>query len=195
MRTLILIFCCLSLPLTVSAHKKKHDHGHDHHHEHKHQHGDGQGLGSHVHGEVEISLVSSEKQLAVQLSGPAESFIGFEHEAKTDEEKKKIADLKERWTKNLFEMFTFKSGVCKPVAPSIKISALQDKNGKTIGHSTVNAEAVLECPFDLKGQSLTVKLRELFPRIEVLKIEALPENKNPIVRELKGETKVVGIEF
>ena len=188
MKNLLLVFCFFSLSLTALAHKKKHDHHHHDHHEH-------QALGSHVHGEVEISLVSSDKQLAIQLTGPAESFIGFEHEAKTDEEKQKIADLKERWNKNLFEMLSFKTGACKPIGPSLKISSLQDKNGKTIGHSTVNAEAVLECPFDLSGQQLTVKLRELFPRIEVLKIEALPENKSPIVQELKGETKTVGIEF
>lgn len=193
MKNLFGALCCLLLPLALSAHEKKHHH--DHHHDH-HKHDEkSQGLGSHVHGEVELSLVSSENQLAVQLNGPAEAFIGFEYEAKTDEEKQKIINLKNQWSKNLFGMFSFQAGECKVDGPKIAVTSLKDKKGKALGHSTVSAEAVLVCPFKLSGQSASIKLREAFPRIKLLKIEALPENKKPFVQEFKGDTKAAGIEF
>ena len=44
-------------------------------------------LKSHVHGHVKLSVVVDNKQAFIELEGPAESFLGFEHRPKTAKEK------------------------------------------------------------------------------------------------------------
>ena len=48
-------------------------------------------LKSHVNGHVKLSVAVDKKQVFVELEGPAESFLGFEHKPKTAKEKANIA--------------------------------------------------------------------------------------------------------
>lgn len=63
-----------------SGHSDGHDHGHDH--------GDERRQGQvHVHGLSTLNLVLEGRELAVELFGPANNFIGFEHQPRTDEQR------------------------------------------------------------------------------------------------------------
>ena len=44
---------------------------------------------AHVHGVAEINIVVEGKRVVVEFHTPAEGLMGFEHEAKTEAEKKK----------------------------------------------------------------------------------------------------------
>ncbi|MEZ4631111.1 MAG: DUF2796 domain-containing protein [Deinococcales bacterium] len=50
---------------------------------------------AHTHGEAELNLVIEEDSLWLELLTPALHFLGFEHEAQSDEEKAKVAQVLE----------------------------------------------------------------------------------------------------
>lgn len=66
-----LAVCCVALPLL--AHAQHHDHDHHHHHE------DGAQPGVHQHGVGALNLALDGHVLELELSGPADNFLGFEH--------------------------------------------------------------------------------------------------------------------
>lgn len=49
---------------------------------------------SHVHGQAQLLIVLTGADLSVELQSPAINLFGFEHEAKTDAEKKTVADAR-----------------------------------------------------------------------------------------------------
>ena len=57
------------------------------HDEHDHQ-----GHGAHEHGHGHLNLVLDGKQLMVELQAPAADLVGFEHAARSDEEKARYAE-------------------------------------------------------------------------------------------------------
>ncbi len=65
--------------------------------------------GPHTHGTLEVSIHKSPKQLVFDMVVPAENIVGFEREAKTKEEKKRLkdADTLLYTAENLYVLFDF----------------------------------------------------------------------------------------
>ena len=51
------------------------------------------GHGAHVHGQAKLDMAVDQNQLLVMVQAPAESFLGFEYQPKTDAEKKKVQQV------------------------------------------------------------------------------------------------------
>lgn len=64
-------------------------------------------LHAHEHGSIDFEVAVEGKNAEFEISGPAESFIGFEHVAKTAKEKKVLEDAKNLWNNKFFEVVTF----------------------------------------------------------------------------------------
>lgn len=89
-----LALCCLALPLVAIA---QHHHDHDHDHAHTHEHADQPG--AHQHGVGALNLALDGKVLEIELSGPADNFLGFEHAPASEGERQQA----QRALKNLRE--------------------------------------------------------------------------------------------
>lgn len=184
MKTLILLLSMCFFSSLAQAHKK-HTHADSHTHGHAHE-----ALGAHVHGEVEVAIVSSGKQMAIELKSPGESLIGFEHEPKTEEEKAQLKSLQDSWKSNAFDAFTLSPHPEK--CSLVQANLVPEYDG---GHSVFNGEALYECESPLEQHKLTITLREKFSSIKKLSIEALPEGKSPLKHKLEGENKSYVLSF
>ena len=68
-------------------------------------------LKSHVHGHVKLSVVVDKKQAFIELEGPAESFLGFEHRPKTAKEKASWKNLQSIWKNKIGDMFSIEKSL------------------------------------------------------------------------------------
>ena len=68
-------------------------------------------LKSHVHGHVKLSVVVDNKQAFIELEGPAESFLGFEHRPKTAKEKASWKKLQSIWKDKTGDMFSIEKSL------------------------------------------------------------------------------------
>lgn len=86
MRHLLLALPFALLPLVAA---QAHEHGHDHDHEHSHD-----SLGAHEHGVASLNAALDGNLLELQLESPAMNLVGFEHAAKSDADKAKVASAR-----------------------------------------------------------------------------------------------------
>ena len=56
--------------------------------DHDHQHEQGSAAETHLHGHAELTLVTEENSLAINLESPAVNIVGFEHKATSDQQQK-----------------------------------------------------------------------------------------------------------
>jgi ABC-type Zn2+ transport system substrate-binding protein/surface adhesin len=93
MRRLLLALPLALLPLSL-AQAHQHGHKHDHKHEHSHEHAEHGSLGAHEHGTAELNVVLDGQTLEIELKSPAMNLLGFEHAAKSDADKAKVAGVR-----------------------------------------------------------------------------------------------------
>lgn len=79
---LALPFALLPMHATLAA---NHEHGHEHAHE------EHTSLDAHEHGVASLNVALDGQVLEIQLQSPAMNLVGFEHEAKSDADKAKVA--------------------------------------------------------------------------------------------------------
>lgn len=89
MRRTLLALPFALLPFAI-AQADSHEHVHDHDHTHE-EHGS---LGAHEHGVASLNVALDGQTLEIQLESPAMNLIGFEHEAKSDADKAKVASAR-----------------------------------------------------------------------------------------------------
>ncbi|WP_252272530.1 DUF2796 domain-containing protein [Pseudomonas subflava] len=96
MRRTLLALPLALLPLAI-AHADSHEHVHDHAHDHGHEeHGS---LGKHEHGVASLNVALDGQTLEIQLQSPAMNLVGFEHAAKSDADKAKVAAARQQLEK------------------------------------------------------------------------------------------------
>jgi hypothetical protein len=78
----------LALPLALLPFTTAQADSHEHAHE---EHGS---LGAHKHGVASLNVALAGQTLEIQLESPALNLVGFEHEAKSDADKAKVADAR-----------------------------------------------------------------------------------------------------
>lgn len=136
-------------------------------------------LHSHEHGSIVLEAAVEGKVATFSVDGPAESFLGFEHEAKTAKEKKIFLDTKTLWTNKFFDLVTFDKALgCKLSEQNFSHEIEKEENGhkekhsKKEGiHSEIEASIKVSCEKDLKGAKISVNLRKFFKNIKKLKME------------------------
>lgn len=99
MRRLLLALPFALLPLAVAQ-------AHD---DHDHEHGS---LGAHEHGVASLNVALDGQNLELQVDSPAMNFVGFEHAAKSDADKAKVAAAKAELEKPI-ELFGLAAGACQ----------------------------------------------------------------------------------
>lgn len=168
---------CLSL-LPLKAHDHKH-----HHHDHKNE---GQNLAAHVHGEANMSIAIDQKIIAIEYNGPAETILGFEHEPKTDAEKKLLENAKNKWEKDFLTLVSpDKSLNCKMTQSKFQLNVKD-------GHADIEAEAALSC--DKSATSIAINMIANYPRIKTLKLDVLTAEGTPKSYSVTEKSKAIKID-
>lgn len=152
---------------------------------------------AHIHGRAMLTLVLENEVLEIQFESPAANLIGFEHKARSPEEKQLAAQL-ESVLKSPKLLFSFSGTRCKAIKITVDISSIievdhdhhephhhephhhdshshsathSDKGHSDNGHSEVKASYQFSCKDTNDLKSVSVALFNQFPRIE--KINAM----------------------
>ena len=132
----------------------------------KHGHGHGS-LGSHEHGAVTLGIAIDGQTIELDLEGPAESFLGFEHAPKSEKDKKVLAQVKALWESKSSELVKFDSKLgC--VQQEAKFE--QEIDGS---HSEIEASATYACKAKPDGSVAIINLKNHFSEIKKLKVEVV----------------------
>ena len=149
---------------------------HEHAEESEDEHG---ALGAHVHGEVHLAMAVDGLTIALELTAPAESLIGFENTPKSEEELKIWQNFKEQWDNPSSTYFEFDHSI-ECVKQSSK--ATFEAEGE---HSEVRAEMTYACKKSATNGHVIVHLAQVFPRIHLIEAEVLPDERASYVKKFK----------
>lgn len=175
MRHLLLALPFALLPLVAA---QAHEHGHDHDHEHSHD-----SLGAHEHGVASLNAALDGNLLELQLESPAMNLVGFEHAAKSDADKAKVAAAK-RELEQPISLFALNSSDCKATQVELESPLFgdadhdhdhdHDHEGE---HSDIHAHYRFECAKanELKQLDLA-ELFKRFPATEKIQVQLIGPN-------------------
>lgn len=158
--------CLLAGSLAFNAYAEK---GH-----HKHA------LDAHEHGTVKLAFAIEDKTMEVDMEGPAESFIGFEHMPKTENEKLAFSRAQSLWTAELLTKLIMVDSrlncqIDSATFEQISEAPAAEKKGKKAGeHSEIEAKAKISCKAaGFKGTDVKIGIKDKFPKIKDLTLEVL----------------------
>lgn len=140
-------------------------------------------LEAHVHGSVHLDIASEKNELLIMLKSPSESFLGFEHKAKTKEEISKLNSVKTQWSKELINF------IGPNVLKDCKISKsnwVQKFSGKN--HSSIEAESYISCSKPLRGRTLEVSLKKQFKNIQKIHLQLIRDDGSVVSNKQTKET-------
>ncbi|MBZ9664700.1 DUF2796 domain-containing protein [Pseudomonas sp. LMG 31766] len=178
MRHLLLALPFALLPLVAA---QAQEHGHDHDHEHSHD-----SLGAHEHGVASLNAVLDGNLLELQLESPAMNLVGFEHAAKSDADKAKVAAAK-RELEQPISLFALTTGDCKATQVELESPLFgdadhdhdhdHDHHDHESEHSDIHAHFRFECARanELKQLDLA-ELFKRFPATEKIQVQLIGPN-------------------
>ena len=183
MRRLLLALPFALLPLAALA--AEHSHEHDHAHDHA-EHGS---LGAHEHGAAQLNVVLDGKVLELQLESPAMNLVGFEHAAKSDADKAKVAAAHSQLEQPQ-ALFGLNAGDCTISKQELESPLFADhadthehkhdhdhETSHDNEHSDIHAHYTLDCqkPEELKQLNLG-ELFKRFPATEKIQVQLIGPN-------------------
>lgn len=183
MRRLLLALPFTLLPLAAV---QAADHAHDQEHE---VHGS---LDAHKHGVAQLNVVLDDQALELELESPAMNLLGFEHAAKSDADKAKVATVHNQLQDPL-ALFGLNAGDCTVAKQALEspLFATQEKphahghqhkhkeqhDDHDSEHSEIHAHYQLDCksPGELKQLNLG-ELFKRFPTTEKIQVQLIGPN-------------------
>jgi hypothetical protein len=156
---------------------------------------------AHEHGKVELDIAIDDKKVSIELESPAESIYGFEHEAKTDVQKKTRDDAVAKLNSDASKFFVFDSKLnCQIVTKSVEPFVVEEQDHSSKGgkkhhhsggeHSEVHAEFEATCGASPVGTELSVDLGSAFPKMKKVKVQVVGDKSQRGSVLAKGKGKV-----
>jgi uncharacterized protein DUF2796 len=161
---------------------------------------------AHVHGAAEINITVEGAKATVEFRAPAESIMGFEHEAKSESDKQKrdAALEKLRTQKDRMVLLDPKLG-CK--SSDMKTSVIEEEGDSTKAkpgreahkdqkksgeHREVHGTFSVACDKPLAGSRVRFGVTKLFPAIHEIKVQVLGDTKQfgATVKKDQGEVRL-----
>jgi hypothetical protein len=139
---------------------------------------------AHVHGGGELSIAIEGKKIALTLEAPLETFLGFEHIAKSKEDK----DLEKKLVKE-FEspnFLIFNSGTCQWNDGKVTID---HHGGRANAHADVNADWQAFCE-GKKPTSVKVLLFERYKSLKKLRVQMISDKKQEAIELTPEKTEI-----
>ncbi|CAN7293009.1 DUF2796 domain-containing protein [Pseudomonas sp. LjRoot71] len=180
MRRLLLALPFALLPPAALA--AEHSHEHDHAHDHA-EHGS---LDAHEHGAAQLNVLLDGKVLELQLESPAMNLVGFEHAAKSDADKAKVAAARSQLEQPQ-PLFGLNAGDCKISKQELESPLFAEhadshehehehehEKSQESEHSDIHAHYTLDCqkPEELKQLNLG-ELFKRFPATEKIQVQLI----------------------
>ncbi|MFZ3154107.1 DUF2796 domain-containing protein [Pseudomonas sp.] len=178
MRRLLLALPFALLPLAASAAEHSHEHAED-----KHEHAEHGSLDAHEHGVAQLNVLLDGKVLELQLESPAMNLLGFEHAAKSDADKAKVAAVRSQLQDPL-ALFGLNAGDCSMREAELESALFADDeheehhaHDKDSEHSEIHAHYQLDCksPGELKQLNLG-ELFKRFPATAKIQVQLIGPN-------------------
>jgi hypothetical protein len=131
----------------------------------KHEHRE---HGAHVHGSAELSIAFDGLQGKIEFKSPSDSFVGFEHKAKSAADKKTRDKAFKKFETNISEIISFdKSLTCQITKDKIEIFAESDT------HSDTSASFTAKCEKSPLGTKITFNFQKFFPQLKDIDAQIL----------------------
>lgn len=86
--------------------------------------------GAHEHGQARLQIAVEDTSIDLMLTSPAYNLAGFEHEARTDQEKEQLADV-EQWLKSN-PLVNSADASCRVIATAVELGG--EESGESHGH-------------------------------------------------------------
>lgn len=150
--------------------------------------------GVHEHGSARLQMALEDNRIDSMFTSPAYNLAGFEHKAKTDEERKRLADIRDWLETN--PLVDTQSGGCTVTAATIELGGNSEhqenhdhhdehhndhhhddehghgnKHQDKSTHRDYEIAQQLECDSDTSGQAFNSPLMSRFPELQELSIE------------------------
>ncbi len=182
MRRLLLALPFALLPLATGA--AAHSHEHD-----DHDHAEHGSLDAHEHGAAQLNVVLDGKVLELQLESPAMNLVGFEHAAKTDADKAKVAATRSQLEQPQ-TLFGLNAGDCQISKQELESPLFTDhadthkhkhdhdhEKSHDSEHSDIHAHYSLDCQKPEKLKQLDLgELFKRFPATEKIQVQLIGPN-------------------
>jgi Protein of unknown function (DUF2796) len=154
----------------------------------------------HVHGVAEINIAVEGKKIVVEFRTPTEGLMGFEHEAKSDAERRKRDTALKLINDKFPEMVILerKPG-CRFEGGKATIVRSDSKDADSRGHGDheksgehreVRGTFSFECQSDPAGSRVRFGVAKLFPDIHEIKVQVLSDAKQSGVTIKKDQGEV-----
>lgn len=158
-------------------------------------------LGAHEHGHVSFEMAIDGMQAAVELRGPAESFVGFEHKPKTKTEKKAVRDAQKVLKQQALPLLGFSADLECTLSDFVfdMIHESNHKHDHDHGHgdkhkgehSEIKVTYKFSCKKMVQATKLELGLTKSFSNIKNISVAILPSSGNAFAVELKsGENSI-----
>jgi len=156
---------------------------------------------AHEHGSGKVNIAFETAKGApkgvVEIEAPAESIVGFEHQAKTAADKAKVTAALNTLKARFGEMVIFPAAAaCKVTNKSAKVEAehhdAKAKGAKHEEHSEVHAEFDVACAKPLSGLEIRFGFSKVFPKLHDVEVALLvgDQQSSADVENDKGVLKI-----
>jgi hypothetical protein len=161
---------------------------------------------AHVHGVAEINIAVEGAKATVEFRAPAESVMGFEHEAKSESDKKKRDAALEQLRAKGGQMVVFdpklgckssdmKTAIVEAKGDSAKAQAGKDahKDQKKSGeHREVHGTFSVACDKPLAGSRVRFGVSKVFRDIQEIKVQVVGDSgqSGARIKKDKGDVKL-----
>jgi hypothetical protein len=162
---------------------------------------------AHEHGVAEINIAVEGSKADVEFRAPAESVMGFEHEAKSESDKKKRDAALKAVQAKMNQMVIFDPKLSCKFA-EVKTAVVEEKGEagktqpgkdgqahkdekKTAEHREVRATVSVSCDKPLAGSRVKFGVSKLFPALHETKVQVLGDAKQSgaTIKKDKGEVR------
>lgn len=158
------LLVCVILPMVMSAQtrsKKAHEHGH-------------------ANLSIAFETTSGTPTGSIGFDSPADSIIGFEHEAKSSADKKTQAAALSKLRSKFSQMVILPS-YCSMTPEKAEVKREGDE------HSEVHAEFAVSCSRAISGQQIRFAFMKFFPEVEEVEVTMLAGTQQASLEVVKDK--------
>ncbi len=143
-------------------------------------------LGAHAHGQGKLGIAIEKRTVEMELEAPGSDIVGFEHFARTTEQKKAVADARTALAKPTTLIKLPDAAGCKVASARVKLvgggahdhghshgKAKAAKGQAAETHAEFHAEYKFTCTKPELIQALDLDYFKVFPRAEALEISVI----------------------
>ncbi len=147
----------------------------------RHQHG------AHVHGTAAVNIAIEERTATIEFTAPADSVVGFEHQAKSAADQTMQAMALDRLRNNIDSMVVVDPALGCRFSPT-KVDVVQ----QDAEHAEVLGTFAVSCHAPLAGSKVRFAFTKAFPRIQTVNVQlvGVTQQVGASIKRDKGELEV-----